>query len=111
MSVKINGTTITLTRGDTLNVKLNLTDSEGEPFIPSENDSIRFAMKKNIADRKTLIFKEIPIDTLTLRLESEETKNLPQPSEYVYDIQITMEDGTVNTFVDRAKFIITEEVD
>jgi hypothetical protein len=47
-----------------------------------------------------------------LRLESEETKLLRAGGEpYVYDIEITMEDGTVDTFIDRGKFIVTEEVD
>lgn len=32
-------------------------------------------------------------------------------SAYVYDIQVTMEDGTVDTFIDRARFIVTEEVE
>ena len=59
--VRINGTTITITRGDTLEVLVELLQSGGVP--------------------------------------------------YVYDIEITMADGTVDTFIDRAKFIVTEEVD
>ena len=49
---------------------------------------------------------------MNLRLEAEETKALQAGgAPYVYDIQITMEGGTVCTFIDRAKFTVTEEVD
>jgi hypothetical protein len=49
---------------------------------------------------------------MLLRLEAEETKLLTAGwVPYVYDIQITMEDGTVDTFIDRAKLIVTEEVE
>ncbi len=40
----------------------------------------------------------IPNDTLILRLESEDTAELPF-GRYNYDIQLRMEDGTVDTFI------------
>ncbi len=56
--------------------------------------------------------KIIPHDSMNLRLESEETKLLKAGGlPYVYDIEITMADGTVDTFIERAKFVVTEEVD
>ena len=110
MSVNIDGTTITMTRGDTLNLKFNLSKN-GESYVPSNGDSIRFAMKKNIKDEECIILKDIPIFSTTLRLDPEDTKSLPQPSKYVYDVQITFADGTVNTFIDKATFKITEEVE
>lgn len=45
MSCKINGTDITLTRGDSLFLHLSLTKN-GEEYIPEEGSSIRFAMKQ-----------------------------------------------------------------
>lgn len=111
MSVKIRKNTIIMTRGDTLNVGLKLWDADREPYIPTIYDHIRFALKKDYDDFEPLITKEIPSDTMVLRLESEETKPLEQPGEYVYDIQITMLDGTVDTVIPNGRFIIEEEVD
>lgn len=111
MSVKVNGTTIAMTRGDTLKLQLELIDSEGEVYTPQTDDVVRFAMKEDYDDVEPLILKVIPNDTLILKLEPEDTKSLPQPSTYVYDLQITFANGDVDTFIDKAKFKLTEEVD
>lgn len=104
--VKIENNTITITRGDTLETTIMITTSEGDAFVPSSGDMIRFALK----DKEPLIIKQIPNDTLVLRLESAETKQLQaRRSPYVYDVQLTTPDGTVDTFISGA-FYVTEEV-
>lgn len=116
MSSAIKGTSITLTRGDTLRVKINIT-VDGEEYTPVAGDSIRFAVKHNIMNQKRseykdtqpLLIKQIPYDTMILELEPQDTKSLPFDT-YVYDIEITFEDGTVDTFITEAKFVITPEV-
>ena len=110
MSVTISGNNIIMTRGDTLKTKLKIKDSDGKEYIPIEGDSIRFALKRKHNDAKPCILKDIPVDTCILYLEPQDTKCLPQPSEYVYDIQITMNDGTVDTFI-TGKLNITQEVE
>ena len=50
MSYKVSGTTITLTRGDTFMAQISITQSNGDPYVPSEGDSVRFAMKSNYTD-------------------------------------------------------------
>lgn len=110
MSFKIEGTTITLTRGDTLPVVVTIMCADGRPYIPVEGDSVRFAMKERYTDRVPLLTKDIPIDTLLLVLEPDDTTNLDFGT-YVYDIQLTKADGTVDTFIAKAKIKITEEVD
>lgn len=107
--VNINGTTITMTKGDSLAVQLHLT-MNGEAYFPQDNDVIRFAMKKRYTDDEPLIYKIIPNDTLILKLESEDTKNLAV-SQYIYDIQITYANGDVNTFITEARFILRPEVE
>ena len=42
--------------------------------------------------------KDIPVDTLTFTLSPEETKKLVYP-EYVYDVELTHADGSVDTFI------------
>jgi len=111
MSVKVSGTTIVATRGDTIKLHVELKDSEGNEYIPQEGDTIRFAMKNDYDDDNPILIKNIPIDTQILRIDPEDTKSLPQPSQYVYDMQITFANGDVDTFIDKAKFKLTEEVD
>lgn len=107
--VNISGTTIELTRGDTLRVVLELTDYNGNAYVPNSGDVIRFAMKRRYNDATPLILKTIPNDTLTLLLEPSETKALPY-AEYVYDIEITYVNGDVDTFINKATLKLTEEV-
>ena len=109
MSYNVSGTTITLTRGDTFMALITITDSENNPYMPVEGDSIRFAMKATYADEEPLMIKDIPIDTMKLILEPEDTKKLAF-GKYVYDIQLTKATGEVDTFITKAKINLTEEV-
>lgn len=111
MSLKINGTTISLTRGDTLKILVDIRNPDGTSYIPVQGDSIRFAMKKDYKREEVVLMKNIPTDTLLLKLDPEDTEMLPQPSEYVYDIELTHVNGDVDTFIDKAVFKLTEEVD
>ena len=99
---------ITLTRGDTLIAAISMT-KDGESYTPVDGDVVRFAMKEKYSDAEVLITKTIPNDTLVLRLEPADTKPLAFGS-YVYDIQITFADGTVDTFI-TGTLTLTEEVD
>lgn len=109
--ISIDNTTITMTRGDTLNVQLTLSYDDGSEYTPQSGDKIRFALKKHYSDAECIIKKDIPTTSLMLRLESEETKQLEQPGRYIYDVQLTTADGTVDTFINKGKLLITEEVD
>lgn len=110
MSVTIKKNIITMTRGDTLRSIVSITDDDGNPYTPAEEDVIRFAMKRSFSDEEPLLVKVIPNDTMELHLLPEDTKNLDQPSEYVYDIQITLSNGDVNTFISSV-LKIRQEVD
>lgn len=109
--VRIENNNITITRGDTLETQVSISTSEGDEFIPSAGDVIRFALKGSYREDELLITKRIPNDTLILRLEAEETKRLiARPKPYVYDVQLTTPDGTVDTFI-TGTLTVTEEVD
>ena len=62
MSIKIEGTTITMTRGDTLKVYTIPQYEDGSEYEPEANDTIRFAMKRRFEDTKTLLTKNISTD-------------------------------------------------
>ena len=98
-----------MTRGDTLKVTIDLTQ-DGEPYIPVEGDVIRFAVKKGeFVDVEPRILREVPIDTMTLVLDPEDTKDM-EFGTYVYDMEITFADGTVDTFITESKFRLKPEV-
>ncbi len=109
--VEINGTDITVTRGDTLDVLVGIFTPDGEAYPVRDGDVIRFALKRRYTDREALISRIIPHDTMNLRLESGETGALEAGGvHYVYDLRLTAEDGTVDTFIDRARLFVTEGV-
>ena len=106
MSYRIDGTTIYLTRGDTLEARVEAI----LPDIPKEGDSIRFAMKADYEDPEPLLLKDIPTDTMMLVLDPDDTKHLPF-GKYVYDIQLTYAGGKTDTFIPKGRLRLTEEVD
>jgi len=112
--VRVKGTTITMTKGDTLRCKVTPyreIDGEDVEYVPVDGDEIRFAMKQSYRDGACTILKTIPNDTLVLELEPDDTKYL-NVGEYVYDIQLTYGiDGAVDTFIANAQLILREEVD
>lgn len=100
---------ITLTRGDTLTLTVELT-KDGETYIPEQGDIIRFALSKGYETDfgyELLITEVIPNDTLTFTLTSTQTQL--EYKSYNYDIQITHPDNCVDTFIS-AKLTITGEV-
>lgn len=106
---KINGNNIRLTRGDTLAVRVELWNKDGTEYTPQEGDVIRFALKENYTQDTPILNITIPNDTQTLTIQPNDTKALAF-GEYVYDIEITKADGTVDTFIYEANFTIAPEV-
>lgn len=109
MSYSVSGTTITLTRGDSFIADVSITDKDNKPYIPQTGDSIRFAMKASYKDAEPLLIKSIPVNTMKLIINPDDTKNLDF-GKYVYDIELTKSTGEVDTFITKALFKITEEV-
>ena len=108
--VRISGSTIYLTKGDTLSTTLVLKYADGSLYTPVEGDTIRFACKENYDDEECLIIKNIPIDTMNLVIDPSDTEDLEQPMTLVYDIELTTMAGYVMTVINKGKLYITEEV-
>ena len=108
--------TIYLTRGDTFQTQVTIKQN-GEPYTPEEGDKIRFIAKRDelnhnktqYLDKDPLIVKEIPVDTMILKLNPEDTANLDFGT-YAYNIEIIMIDGRVDTFISD-KLYLEPEVD
>lgn len=103
----IKNNRISLTRGDSFIAHISMTRN-GEAYIPTAEDSIRFAMKRNYSEAEPLLIKNIPSNTQILQLDPEDTRSLPF-GKYVYDIEITFENGVVDTFI-LGTITLTEEV-
>jgi hypothetical protein len=113
MSFSYNDITrkITLTKGDTFKATISITYPDGEPYVPSEGDTIRFALKKEVDDDTApIIYREIPINTMVLVIRPEDTKRLSYGN-YVYDIQLTKANGDVDTFITTSVLELTQEVE
>lgn len=111
MSVRVKNNAIVITRGDTLRTNIIITDSEGNPYTPGDDDIITFGVRKNAKSETQLIEKIIPNDTLELYLSPSDTKALDFGN-YYYDIQLQMggEDGDIYTIINMAKLVLKEEV-
>lgn len=105
-SVKDN--TITVTRGDTLKIEIELQDASGERYNPSENDVIKIKAKRTL-DKELSIDKEIDHNNMAFELTSEECSKL-SVGEYFYDLEITFENGDVNTPINYGKIIVRSDV-
>lgn len=104
----VNGTNITLTRGDTFKATITATMADGSAYQIESGDQIRFAAKQNYEDSSVAIEKSIPTDTMLLKLDPVDTKSLDFGS-YFYDIQLTKANGEIDTFI-KGKLKLTEEV-
>lgn len=109
--VSVVNNTITLVRGDTVEIPVTIRLRNGEEYVPSEGDVIRFALKEGYGDNvPVLIRKVLPNSAPILRLESCETKGLPaRKKPYVYDVELATVNGYVDTFI-RGQLIVLEEV-
>lgn len=110
---------ITLTRGDTLTLTVTLleevapvppaTEPTLEPYVPAAGDVIRFAVSKGYKTEsgyELKLEKIIPHDTMTFTCSATETAL--DYRDYNYDVEITHEDGSVDTFISGNLLIIGE---
>ncbi len=110
MACSIDGTTIWMTRGDTVRIELTLTDLSGNPYVPDAGDQILFTVKKSYKDKEALFVKEVDLTNLVLTIEPEDTNNLQMNKDYEYDMQLTKANGDIDTFITPSILHIAEEV-
>lgn len=103
----IESSTISITRGDTGYIHLNLTkDNEAYPY--EDGDMITMSVKKNDTDEEYAFQKEVPAGQVII-LQPADTKTM-EYGEYVYDIQLNTTLGEIFTVVGPAKFKVTKEI-
>ena len=116
--VIVDGNNVTMTRGDTFIAQIEMKDKNGVVYSPMQGDVIRFTLrdpkmnnkKTKYYDSDPLVTKIVPNNTLLLRLDPADTKNLGF-GEYVYFVELTYANGVVDTFIAESSFVLTPEGD
>lgn len=110
MAFYINHKNISLTRGDTADIVLEL-KRDNEPYILASGDTGVLTVKSEIDAEEFIFQKELNVvnGTCLFNIEPNDTKDL-EYGEYVYDVQITLADGGVYTVVSPHKFWVKSEV-
>lgn len=104
---KIDGTNITITRGDTGIFSLNIKNASGQDYDFS-SDTVLLTVKANTYTSDKLIQKTVTYgENITIAPADTEHLNY---GEYVYDVQLTTAGGIVDTIIQPSKFIVLPEV-
>lgn len=98
---------ITLTRGDTAVLRLDITDDKGNPYKLTDSDVVIFTLKRSVME-KDVIFQKSMVDGEII-IHPQDTSHL-EYGQYVYDVELTKEDGFVATVIPPHRFVIAEEV-
>ena len=102
----IDGKHITITRGDTGLFTLGI-KSDGEAYDYSA-DTVVFTVKTDTYTNKILFQKTIAFNEVVV-IEPGDTEKLAY-GDYVYDVQVTTEQGVVSTVIPPSRFTVAQEV-
>ena len=100
--------TITIPRGDTASLSVELTTEEGEQYEVKENDTLTLRVKKNLADKEPCIQKEIT-GSVDFEIKPEDTEGLTFGS-YIYSVRLITAENKKYTVIDKSSFIVGEVV-
>lgn len=110
--MKINGTNISMIRGDSETITVQCKDSFGDYILFETGDTIYFTIKENVSTTTKLLQKIITVfidGAAIIEINPLDTKEL-KFKEYYYDIQLTRADGSITTIISPSKFRIEGEV-
>lgn len=110
--MKIQGTNISMTRGDSEAIKVTVKDTLGNIIPLVSGDTIYFTARKNLLNETKIIEKIITefVDGQALITINPQDTNDLRFATYVYDIQLTRENGTVKTIIPPSTFTVKGEV-
>lgn len=110
--MKVNGTNISMIRGDSETVTVSCTDIDGADLLFSDGDIIYFTIKENTKTEIKILQKIITDFTdgkAIIEINPSDTKPLKYQT-YVYDVEWVNSVGRVTTIVPPSKFVISDEV-
>lgn len=108
--LSIQGTNITITRGDSAYIDISIKDSKGNAYTPGADDKIRAQVRTDASSKTVLFESEIPYDTLVWHIKPEDTESAQMGKSYVYDMEIETAEGDIFTFIPLSSFTISKEV-
>jgi hypothetical protein len=111
--MEVNGTNLTITRGDSESLTIRCRDKVTKEIIPFQNDdTLYFTVKTSTGTSVKSLQKVITSFSngiAIIDILPEDTHDL-KGGAYVYDIQWDKKNGKVKTIVKTSKFIINEDV-
>jgi hypothetical protein len=110
--LNIIGTNITLTRGDSANLTVEIKDSDGTQIPLVTGDTIYFTVKSSPSTTTKLLQKVITAFTgglANIEILPADTSQM-MFGKYYYDIQYSRADGYVRTIVAPSNFTVAPEV-
>lgn len=99
---------ITLTRGDSASIAVELKNPDGTDYSLQSGDILLFTVKYNCITEDIIIQKDISSDGI-INLIPSDTNDLLY-GVYFYDVQLTRTNGAVNTVIPPRDFIVANEV-
>lgn len=98
--------TISLTRGDTTRLNVNI-NNDSQPYEISTDDELKMTVKKNARDENICFQKTVKGGTL-IHIKPEDTAGM-EFGKYAYDIQLTTAAGDVYTVIGPETFELLQE--
>jgi hypothetical protein len=110
--MRVNGTDIFMTRGDSETFVVRLEDYEtGDQILFVSGDVVKFTVKASTQTATILIEKvvtEFEDGEARIHIEPSNTNGLKYHT-YVYDVQLNKQ-GNISTVIKPSKFVVEEEV-
>lgn len=106
--LKINGTDISLTRGDTAYLNVSVFYENGNEYLLSAQDELTLTLRKT-ADAPLILIEKKLAGAQEFHFEPADTKSLRR-GDYVYDVQLKTAHGDIYTIIGMSRFEITPEI-
>ncbi len=110
--MKIQGTNISMIRGDSEAIKVSCRDESGADIPLVEGDIVYFTVKRSTHTEEKILQKivtEFTEGVALITIFPKDTREL-RTITYWYDIQLNRANGLVKTIIPPSKFIINAEV-
>lgn len=110
--LKVVNNKVTMTRGDTCSFycRINHSDEDKTPYELQDGDVLVFTLRETAkTDSPTGYTLQKTFSDYQITLTPSDTESLSYGN-YVYDVQLTLADGTVNTIIPINMFVLCEEV-
>ena len=104
--LKISGTKISLTRGDSAYITLTINDQNGDPYTLEDGDVVKCQVRTEPNDGDLIIDGEIVQDAdgqIIWHISPRETKDI-NVGKYYWDAQLRTSNGDVFTFITSSMF-------